>query len=392
LSYLGGASPIRNSINRQSIKTLASLIGVVVVFFAYSGVAHADRFDAQIAALRTQAQQQQAVANQFTAQATDYQTRVNQLNAQMGALQAQISLSQAQSSRLTQQIADNESKLAQEKSVLGSNLKVMYLDSSISPLEMLASSNNLSDYFNQQQYQDSIKDKIQASMSTILQTQKDLARQQTDVTNLLVSQRTQNAQLAASRDEVNNLLAIASSNVAAANATVKNSNAQISSLKSQQAAILAAASVGFSGSFPGASSGSGGACDNGQGNGGYPAAWCAAPQDEAGYGGDWGYNRECVSWAGWRRYQLYAQGAVSRPVQAWGNANQWGDGARNAGFTVDNNPSFGAVAQTSIGAYGHVAVVEKVIAPYVIVSEMNYDGNGHFRYGKYLSSYFHYIH
>jgi peptidoglycan hydrolase CwlO-like protein len=226
LSYLGGASPIRNSINRQSIKTLASLIGVVVVFFAYSGVAHADRFDAQIAALRTQAQQQQAVANQFTAQATDYQTRVNQLNAQMGALQAQISLSQAQSSRLTQQIADNESKLAQEKSVLGSNLKVMYLDSSISPLEMLASSNNLSDYFNQQQYQDSIKDKIQASMSTILQTQKDLARQQTDVTNLLVSQRTQNAQLAASRDEVNNLLAIASSNVAAANATVKNSNAR----------------------------------------------------------------------------------------------------------------------------------------------------------------------
>ena len=301
-------------------------------------------------------------------------------------------MSQAQANKLTQQITDNEAKLAEEKRVLSSNLKVMYLDSGISPLEMLASSNNLSDYFNQQQYQDSIKDKIQSSMATILQTQKDLAKQKDDVTALLDTQRLQNTQLASSRDEVNGLLATAASNVAAANASVKTSNAQISSLKAQQAALLAAASSSFNGSIPGASSGSGGACDNGHGTGGYPASWCNALKDAFGYGGQWGYNRECVSWAGWRRYQLYVRGVVSRPVQPWGDANQWDEGARGAGFTVDNNPSIGAVAQTNAGGYGHVAVVEAIKGGNVIVSEMNYDGYGHFRYGTYSIGYFQYIH
>ncbi len=263
----------------------------------------------------------------------------------------------------------------------------MYLDSGISPLEMLASSNNFSEYFNQQQYQDSIKDKIQTAMSSILQIQKDLAKQQEDVTNLLASQRTQNAQLASSRDEVSNLLATASQNVAAANASVKNSNAQISSLKAQQAAILAAASRSYGGSIPGASSGSGGACDNGHGNGGYPIAWCNAPQDAYGFGGVWGYNRECVSWAGWRRANM------GNPVPAgWGNANSWDEGARSAGFTVNNTPSVGAIAQTNAGAYGHVAIVEAISGGNVIVSEMNYDGYGHFRYGTYSIGYFQYIH
>lgn len=359
----------------------------MIVCSSFSATAFADQFDDQIAALKQQANSQQATANQFAAQASDYQTRVNQLNAQIGALQAQINLGQAEFNKVTSQIAANEANLADKKSVLGANLKSMYVDSTVTPLEMIASSSNLSEYFNQQQYQDTIKDKIQSAMADILATQIQLAAQKTQVEALLALQATQKQQLSATRAEANQLLAAASQSAATANAQVAASNGQINSLHAQQAAILAANSRKFSGSIPGASGGSGGACDNGNGNGGYPQSWCSAGQDAPGYGGAWGYNRECVSWAGWRRANM------GRPLPTgWGNANTWTNNAISFGYTVNRTPEVGAVAQTNAGPYGHVAVVEAIQGDTVIVSEMNYDGDGHFRYGKYSKSYFNYIH
>ncbi len=353
----------------------------------FSGTALADTYDDQINALKTTSAQQQANANQFLAQANDYQARVNQLNAQIGALQAQINLSQAQSQQLSANIATNEANLATQKQILGANIKSMYLNSGVTPIEMIASSKNLSDYFNQQQYQDSIKSKIQSAMAEIIVTQKLLAAQKTQVDALLITQTSQRQLLASSRAEANALLATAAQNADVANASVKSNNAKVASLKAQQAAILQAASRSFGGSIPGASSGSGGACDNGHGNGGYPASWCSAGQDQPGYGGAWGYNRECVSWAGWRRANM----GRALPT-GWGNANSWDDYARSAGYNVDYSPEVGAVAQTDAGGYGHVAIVEAIQGSNVVVSEMNYDGAGHFRYGTYSSSYFKYIH
>ncbi|MFP4921670.1 CHAP domain-containing protein [Staphylococcus coagulans] len=60
----------------------------------------------------------------------------------------------------------------------------------------------------------------------------------------------------------------------------------------------------------------------------------------------------------------------------WGNANNWANAARSAGYTVNNKPTAGAIMQTSAGAYGHVAYVESVGSNgSVTVSEMNF-GHG----------------
>ena len=274
--------------------------------------------------------------------------------------------------------------MASQKAILSENIKAMYLSSTVTPLEMLASSRNISDFFDQQQYQDSIKNKVQEAMDAIVQLKAQLEGQEKNLLGILSAQNAQDAQLTSTQAQLASLEAVAQQSAAAADAQVHNSNSQIASLREQQAAALAAASVGFDGTIPGASGGSGGACDNGHGNGGYPMSWCNAPQDSITT--PWGYSRECVSWVGWRRSQL------GRPVYAWGNANQWADGARAAGYRVDSSPDIGAVAQTSAGPYGHVAIVEAVSAGNVIVSEMNYDDAGHYRLGKYPTSYFVYIH
>lgn len=60
----------------------------------------------------------------------------------------------------------------------------------------------------------------------------------------------------------------------------------------------------------------------------------------------------------------------------WGNAYSWGYNARGDGYSVNHTPSPGAIAWTTAGYYGHVAYVEKVSGGQVLVSEMNYYGNG----------------
>ncbi len=291
----------------------------------------------------------------------------------MGALQAQINLNQAQFDQVTAQIASNEADLANKKTVLGANLKSMYLGSSVTPLEMIASSNNLSDYFNQQQYQDSIKGKIQSAMADILATQKKLAVQKTQVEALLALQTGQKQELAAARAEANQLLATAANSASAANAQVATSNSRIAILKAQQYAAIAAASRHVGG---------------GSGCGGYPAVWCNAAQDSL--TDDWGmYNRECVSYAAW------AASSRGRNVPYWGgrgNAKQWPANADAAGIPRSSTPQVGDVGIYMGGQYGHAMIVEEVHGGTVRVSSFNGDGTGHFSIDDWSTSSLTFIH
>lgn len=131
--------------------------------------------------------------------------------------------------------------------------------------------------------------------------------------------------------------------------------------------------------------GSGGACDNGAGNGGYPMAWCDARMDSiptVSYSAD-RINRECTSYAFW--YFTQIEGHTDFHVT--GNANRW---ANTSNYPTHADPAVGAIAVETRGYYGHVAIVQalpgqthdgKVVPDgYVLVSEMNYDWQGHFRY------------
>jgi len=136
---------------------------------------------------------------------------------------------------------------------------------------------------------------------------------------------------------------------------------------------------------PSKPTGSGGACDNGAGNGGYPMEWCDARMDSirtVSYSTD-RINRECTSYAYW--YFTTVEGYSDFHVT--GNANRW---ARTSNYPTHATPTEGAIAVETTGAYGHVAIVqalpgqtyEGAVVPegYVLVSEMNYDWQGHFRY------------
>jgi surface antigen/peptidoglycan hydrolase CwlO-like protein len=342
--------------------------------------------DEQISQLNSQIANQQQVAAQVKDQANTLAGKVAQLNAQIGAVQAQLRLNRVKQQQTAERIAQAQIDLAAKKTIMNEALRQIYHQSQITPLEMLASSKSFSEYVDRQQYNDRVKDRIQEALEEINALKISLDQQQAELNVQISQQAGLSATLQDQQSEQAELLASARNNAAAVDADIKAKGQEVARLKAQQAAIIQAASGTYRGDIPGASGGRGGACDNGQGNGGYPMLWCNSEQDSM--ADNWGmYNRECVSWAAWRRSNM------GRPVKGgWGNANQWDDKARAAGFRVDSNPEVGAVAQTDAGFYGHVAIVEAVKGGVVIVSEMNYDNYGHFRYGTYSASYFQYIH
>jgi surface antigen len=343
-----------------------------------SGTALADQFDAQIAGLRQQAAAQADSAAQLHSVASGYQEQVQKLNLQIAQIRTQIALNNAKSAKLSDQIAQAQAQLASKKAVLSEEIKTIYLQSGVTPLEMLASSKNISEYLDAQQYSDKVKTSIENDMAAILALKTQLDSQQTEVKQLLAAQEGQRAQLAQAQAEASALLATAQQSATTADAQVQSSNSQISTLKAQQAAAIAAASRHISGGGSG-----------GSGCGGYPAIWCNSAQDSI--TDSWGmYNRECVSYTAWAtavrfgRYMPYWGGR--------GNAKQWPGNAQSDGIPVDHSPRVGDVAIYMGGTYGHAMIVESINGSKVTVSSFNSDNTGHFSIDEWSISNLVFIH
>lgn len=351
-------------LTRYSVVPLAIMTAV----FGFTVIAHplvlADRFDDQINALRAQNNQNSAARAQLGAEAASLADAVFKLQQQIDTLQAQINANQAKSDDLQRQIAAAQAELEQQKAILGENIKTMYLEGQISTLEMLASSKDLSDFVDKQQYRNSVSDKIKSTVQKITDLKLQLAKQQEEVDKLLVDQRAMNVQLDGQRAEQAALLAANEGQQANLSSQIKSNNGQISELRRQQAIENSRYNIGSMKGDPN--------------NGGYPSVWANAPQDSQ--IDNWGmYNRECVSFTAWKVWNS------GRHMPYWGgigNANQWDDNARASGIPVDGTPREGDVAISNSGPYGHAMYVESVGGNGTIyVSQYNAALNGQYSEG-----------
>lgn len=325
-------------------------------------MAMADQLSDNIAALSAQANAQQAQANALHVEASTLVGKVGELNAQIGALQTKINLNQAKSAKLSQQIVEAKAVLVTKKAVLDESVRAIYVGQQQTPIELLASSDNFSDYYNKAQSLDIIKTRIQDSVDEIQKLKVQAELEQATVTKLLSEQSDMQQSIALQRQQVQDLLTTTQNNEANYQAQVRTSNSQAATLRAQQAAILAA-------QFRGGRLGGGGSC-----GGGYPGRWCQ--QDKDSLPDDWGmYNRECVSYTAFRvansgRYMPYWGGR--------GNANQWPSNARSAGIAVDSRPRPGDVAISTAGPYGHAMYVEGVSGGSITVSQYNFANDGNY--------------
>ncbi len=336
----------------------------------------------QINALSSQNDQAQANLSALMAQASSYQDAINKLEAQINDMQQQIVATQNQENDVQAQIDQAQAQLNHEIQVLGQSIRTMYIEGDPSVLTALASSKNLSDFVDKQQYHYAVQSKIKQIADKVQSLKAQLEFKKNQLEQLHTSLSAQQSQLQATENQQANLLSYNEGQQANFNNQIAANKDQIAQLRRQQAAMIQA---GTRSVIPPPSSGSGGACDNGNGNGGYPMSWCDAYMDSIAtipYSRDT-INRECTSYAYW----YFTQMEGYSDFRAYGNANQW---AATSNYPVHSSPARGAIAVETTGYYGHVAIVQglpgdsywggTVPDGYVLVSEMNYDWGGHFRY------------
>ena len=77
-------------------------------------------------------------------------------------------------------------------------------------------------------------------------------------------------------------------------------------------------------------------------------------------------NRYAYGWCTW-----YAWNRRPDLPSNMGNARNWGNAARRAGFPVSGSPRAGDIFQNSVGYYGHVGYVESVSGDSIHICDMN---------------------
>ncbi len=356
----------------KKFRVVALILALMFVALIPWSPVRADRFDDEIAALKADIAAKQAVAAELAAQADTLANKVAGLQAQIGALQSLIAANELKQQQLADQIAAAEKKLTEQKANLAQSIRQIYLEGDVTTVEMLASSNSISEFVDKQQYLDTLKTKISDTVTEITLLKKTLEDSKKEIDLLIIDQNAQKTQLAAQQAETDRLLADTQGQEAAYQSQIANNNSQIKSLRAAQAAENARRLQALTGSASGSN-----ATGLVMGGGGYPGVWAFAPIDSL--VDNWGmYNRECVSYTAWKvastgRYMPYWGGR--------GNAKQWPDNAIAAGIPTDNNPRVGDVAiwgwRNPSDPYGHAMYVEQVYGNgWIRVSQYNFNWAG----------------
>lgn len=374
-----------------SRRTKLGIVLLVLAIVAAAGIfyvarpASADQYDDKIRALQADMSRYQAEADRLNAAATTLATALAQLTNEKNALQSQVDLSQAQYDKLIIQIAETEKQIKDNQDALGTTIADLYIDDDISPIEMLASSQNIGDFLNKQEYRNAVQDELNSTIKRVKDLKVQLSEQKVDVEKVLAEQKAARDGIAAKEAEQANLLAVTRNDESAYQGMIKDSSAQIAAAKAAQAAIRARSNATGGYQLVGAGSAAGYPWDASN----CPMQGWMSTGGANGNGGDgYGYGcRQCVSFVahriGVRGINLGNGGSAAHNLVN-------GAGWKNLGGT----PQEGAVASlwgipyppySTNSSPGHTAYVEAVSADrtQVLVSQYNYDyGQGYGMYSE----------
>ncbi len=344
---------------------------------------YADKFDDQITALQSEIDQYTAQAGQLRTQIGTLQQEIAGIEKQKAIIQAQIDLSQAKYNKLQEQIIQTQQQISDNQKALGTTIADLYIDGSISPLEMLASSKNIGDYVDKQTYRSSVQTQLTEAITRIRALKADLENQKADVQRTLADQTNSRKALADQESAQNALLAQTQGQENAYQSLASDREAKKLQVQQQQQAAIEAAIAAASGGrgtgvvLPGTTD--------------YPwnSSNCYVDANAWSYGGvdgngtdGLGYGcRQCVSYVAWRVYKETGYAPVS-----WGNAYDWPSSGHAAGYTVSPVPrAHAAGVIMSGGEPGHIVWVESVDqnAGTMIVSQYNYYNAGGSGWGNY---------
>lgn len=237
--------------------TIALILGVFILAAFQVPDVLADRYQEQIDKLNSQNEKKHNEQGILSIEASSISEAIDKLQNQIEASQARINELDQQVIDLREQIKKAEEELAKQKSALGSIIKTIYVEGDISTLEMLATSKDLSDFFDKQQYRESVRSKVKNTLDAITQLKLDLNTKKDKIQISLEEQKSLRSQLNVQSSEKNRILSLNQQERDALEGQIKKNSAKIADLRQQRADAEAALALSLSnGSFKLSPSGS----------------------------------------------------------------------------------------------------------------------------------------
>jgi len=363
----------------NAIRAASGLMASVTIFSMTTSfkVAHAQTLQEQIDQLKRQNAQNRYTVDKLQDVATSYEDAIEQLKEDITDKEKEIDLSKKKQTELEKQIKQAEAQLEKQKNLLGENIRAMYVEGDISTIEMLASSKDLSEFIDKEQYRNSVKDKISDAVKKINNLRNELKGKKEQVDKLLNEQKDSRVKLASSKAEKANLLSYNEAQQQKFNSKIQKNADRIAELVASQRSFNFADGgyyfIRFPGSIKNFNPNNYEYRNYGHSQVDEP---CPGPPKTRDSTDRWGYcTRQCVSYAAWA---VYASGRKA-PV-GWGDAKEWVGYAYANGVPVYRTPKRGDIAISINGYWGHAMYVDSVSGSTFNTSEYNTNMDGQLYY------------
>lgn len=348
--------------NTKRIKLAGARSVILLALFLLPSITLAASLDEQIRDAENKLNQTQTQKKTLAGEVASFDNQIYYLQSLINATDSEIQ-------RINNEIADTEAKIKQAeadllvaKDKLSEIVKVSYEEGQISSLELIAKSNNFSEFVDRSEYMETMQLKIKEIASSVIKLKGELDAKKSKLNEDKVkteqlgkSQVEQRTGIDNQRAGKNFLLAQTKGQEGAYQSLLKE-------LYAERAAAAAAAGQTFGGS----------------GTGGYPYTGSCGGVDPWRY-----YKCQCTSFGAWKWNVVYGKSWTNQNVNGFGtgNAYNWVNHAEPQGYSVSSNPRIGALAIWPVGSltsehyydiYGHVAVVTSVNGGTISVEEYNF--------------------
>lgn len=214
---------MKASITKTKIRLMHFLLIVIAisVFFVPQFI-KANTLESQIQELDKKINQSSAAANNKHDEANTLENKINALKADIALAEDSLRKTQLEVLQSERDIAKVNDDLGRQIKLLKANVKLIYKKGSTSELELLASSDNLSDFVGRQQSMQNIKDKINQNLATIRALKIKLEEENQKLNIRLAQQKAQADGLNLKKQEQQNLLEITKGEEARYQAEVKS--------------------------------------------------------------------------------------------------------------------------------------------------------------------------
>jgi surface antigen len=364
---------VSNKINLIIISLVVSLAGINILVNKQSinlvEAQSVSALRAQVAALEQQIRENSAKATQLASEADSLRKKIAEFDYQITGVKAQIQLTELKIQQLEEELVAAEIELERQKELLKTTLVALYKKGDASSFELLVGSQSFTQFVNEQEYLERLKDGIQKSTEKVIALKEQIKVNKVDQEKLLKQQEDQKKSLDVARAERQSVLDYTRGQESGYRQMANNLRAQQIELNRK---IFAQSSTqNFAGD---------------PNKGGYPSIWANAPLNS--YVDTWGmYSRQCVSYTAFKVSQSGRNMPRNWPSYYYrygpghgGNARDWLGNAAIDGIPVDKNPRAGDVGVLPVGTYGHVVYVERVLDDgRIYISHYNYDWNGNYQ-------------